>query len=69
MELPKELLTLADFVDAKPESLVLGDAEIQSAALEATKFLFDRGAQTRLFASHSLLMTFQLCCLSITLLP
>lgn len=44
IDLPKELSTLLSHVEARPESFLHGDAEIQSAALSATKFLFDRGA-------------------------
>jgi hypothetical protein len=42
--LPQELLTLSSRIDERPESFATGNKDIQLAALQATKFIFDRGA-------------------------
>jgi len=46
VSLPEELEALTSLVEQKPQSLVAGDVEMQAAALDATKFLFDRGKST-----------------------
>ncbi|KIO31136.1 hypothetical protein M407DRAFT_220899 [Tulasnella calospora MUT 4182] len=43
IELPTQLSELCELTASRPESLVHGDTGIQTAALRATKFLFDRG--------------------------
>lgn len=43
VQLPKELVDLTTIIDLRPECLATGDAAMQSAALTATKFIFDLG--------------------------
>jgi hypothetical protein len=39
-----ELAPLVDLVESSPELLVIGDINIQHAALQAVKFVFDMGS-------------------------
>lgn len=43
VELPEELATLSSRIDEKPESFATGNKDIQLAALQAAKYVFDRG--------------------------
>lgn len=43
VELPDELATLSSRIDEKPESFATGNKDIQLAALQAAKYVFDRG--------------------------
>jgi hypothetical protein len=43
LNLPVELLTLTNIINESPESLTTGNAGLRSAALIATKFIFDLG--------------------------
>ncbi|KAG8906223.1 hypothetical protein FRB99_007369 [Tulasnella sp. 403] len=46
VELPSELLELSRHVESRPESFLTGDADIQAAALNATKWLFDKAVSS-----------------------
>lgn len=43
IQLPNELLSLSNAVERYPETLASGNNVIQTAALNATKFVFDLG--------------------------
>lgn len=42
-EFHSELVPLVKLVDERPEGFATGDLELQSAALQALKFVFDLG--------------------------
>ncbi|KAG8874726.1 hypothetical protein FRB97_005684 [Tulasnella sp. 331] len=54
VDLPVQLSTLQEHVERHPESFVYGDAEIQTAAMTAAKFLFDRAIQSEAGISASI---------------
>jgi hypothetical protein len=43
-QLPSELVALANLINERTECLASGSQDIQTAALNATKFIFDLGA-------------------------
>lgn len=43
IQLPEKLAKLSTCVDEQPESLVTGSKDIQLAALQAAKYVFDLG--------------------------
>lgn len=46
IELPAELAALSTRLDERPESLATGNKDIQVAALQAAKYVFDLGMQS-----------------------
>lgn len=46
IQLPPELSNLSTIVDASPEVLATGSSDLQSTALNATKFIYDLGKYT-----------------------
>ncbi|EGN96338.1 hypothetical protein SERLA73DRAFT_112603 [Serpula lacrymans var. lacrymans S7.3] len=46
LELPSELQKLSSFTETSPECIATGNAALQAAALQATKFIFDLALQT-----------------------
>ena len=51
LQLPNELLNLSNVVEGCPEAFALGSKDIQTAALSATKFIFDLGASQYFLSS------------------
>jgi hypothetical protein len=47
LQLPDQLLNLSKVVEKYPEAFASGSSQIQSAALSATKFIFDLGESSK----------------------